>query len=101
MYARDGYVVDWIDGNEVELVVIIIFLSPANRLFDWNYHQYVSFDLSLARGLTYYTGLIYECVVVDGGVRVRFKVVRVGCSFASRKRKIKHDWASDVEKHDS
>lgn len=33
--------------------------------------QYVSFDLSLARGLTYYTGLIYECVVVDGGVRVR------------------------------
>lgn len=33
--------------------------------------QYVSFDLSLARGLTYYTGVIYECVVVDGGVRVR------------------------------
>ncbi|CAN0469115.1 unnamed protein product, partial [Hapterophycus canaliculatus] len=33
--------------------------------------QYVSFDLSLARGLTYYTGLIYECVVLDGGIKVR------------------------------
>lgn len=30
----------------------------------------MSFDLSLARGLTYYTGLIYECVVVDGGIKV-------------------------------
>ena len=30
--------------------------------------QYVSFDLSLARGLDYYTGLIYECVhTQDGG----------------------------------
>lgn len=37
--------------------------------------QYVSFDLSLARGLTYYTGLIYECVVVDGGIKVCFERV--------------------------
>lgn len=37
---------------------------------DGRHDQYVSFDLSLARGLTYYTGLIYECVVVDGGIKV-------------------------------
>lgn len=35
-----------------------------------SHRQYVSFDLSLARGLTYYTGLIYECVVLDGGLKV-------------------------------
>ena len=28
--------------------------------------QYVSFDLSLARGLDYYTGVIYEAVLLDG-----------------------------------
>ena len=27
---------------------------------------HVSFDLSLARGLDYYTGVIYEVVLVDG-----------------------------------
>ena len=27
---------------------------------------FVSFDLSLARGLDYYTGVIYEVVLVDG-----------------------------------
>lgn len=27
--------------------------------------QHVSFDFSLARGLDYYTGLIYECVLTD------------------------------------
>ncbi|CAM9538872.1 unnamed protein product, partial [Discosporangium mesarthrocarpum] len=32
--------------------------------------QYVSFDLSLARGLNYYTGVIYECVVLAKGTRV-------------------------------
>ena len=32
--------------------------------------QYVKFDLSLARGLDYYTGVIYEAVVTDGEVRV-------------------------------
>ncbi len=30
----------------------------------------VSFDLSLARGLDYYTGLIYEVVVVDNAIQV-------------------------------
>jgi histidyl-tRNA synthetase len=28
--------------------------------------QYISFDLSLARGLDYYTGVIYEVVLTDG-----------------------------------
>jgi histidyl-tRNA synthetase len=31
---------------------------------------YVSFDLSLARGLDYYTGVIYEVVLVDGTAQV-------------------------------
>ena len=29
--------------------------------------KYISFDLSLARGLDYYTGVIYEAVLIDGG----------------------------------
>jgi histidyl-tRNA synthetase len=32
---------------------------------------HVSFDLSLARGLDYYTGVIYEAVLVDGVSQVR------------------------------
>jgi histidyl-tRNA synthetase len=32
---------------------------------------YISFDLSLARGLDYYTGVIYEAIVTDGEVQVR------------------------------
>ncbi|CBJ27242.1 Histidyl-tRNA Synthetase Similar to Histidine Ammonia-Lyase [Ectocarpus siliculosus] len=47
-----------------ELELLFKYLDAMGTL------QYVSFDLSLARGLTYYTGLIYECVVVDGGIRV-------------------------------
>ena len=31
---------------------------------------HVSFDLSLARGLDYYTGVIYEVVLVDGTSQV-------------------------------
>lgn len=31
---------------------------------------HVSFDLSLARGLDYYTGVIYEVVLVDGTCQV-------------------------------
>ena len=31
---------------------------------------HVSFDLSLARGLDYYTGVIYEIVLVDGTSQV-------------------------------
>lgn len=32
--------------------------------------QYVSFDMSLARGLDYYTGVIYEAVLTDGTSQV-------------------------------
>ncbi len=32
--------------------------------------QYVSFDLSLARGLDYYTGVIYEVVIIEGDTAV-------------------------------
>lgn len=32
--------------------------------------QYISFDLSLARGLDYYTGVIYEAVLTDGTSQV-------------------------------
>ncbi|KAJ2488826.1 Cytoplasmic and mitochondrial histidine tRNA synthetase [Coemansia sp. RSA 2050] len=32
--------------------------------------DYVSFDMSLARGLDYYTGIIYEAVLVEENVRV-------------------------------
>eukprot|EP00903_Cladosiphon_okamuranus_P009772 g9291.t1 len=47
-----------------ELELLFKYLDAMGTL------KYVSFDLSLARGLAYYTGLIYECVVVDGGVKV-------------------------------
>ena len=32
-------------------------------------------DLSLARGLDYYTGVIYEAVLVDGETKARFLIV--------------------------
>lgn len=32
--------------------------------------QYISFDLSLARGLDYYTGIIYEAVCMNGNTQV-------------------------------
>ena len=38
----------------------------------------VSFDLSLARGLDYYTGLIYEMVVADSASRVGSIAAGVG-----------------------
>lgn len=41
-----------------ELLILFNYLQVMNVL------QYVSFDLSLARGLDYYTGLIYEAVIV-------------------------------------
>ena len=34
--------------------------------------DYCRFDLSLSRGLDYYTGLIYESVLTDSGKRVLF-----------------------------
>merc|ERR1712154_34602 len=32
--------------------------------------KYISFDLSLARGLDYYTGVIYEAVCMNGNTQV-------------------------------
>ena len=43
-----------------ELKLLFEYLDAMGTL------QYVSFDLSLARGLDYYTGVIYEAVLVDG-----------------------------------
>jgi histidyl-tRNA synthetase len=43
-----------------ELKLLFDYLDAMGTL------QYVSFDLSLARGLDYYTGVIYEAVLVDG-----------------------------------
>jgi len=40
------------------------YLKAMNRI------SKVSFDLSLARGLDYYTGLIYEIVLVDKTIEV-------------------------------
>lgn len=42
-----------------EMELLFSFLSAFDRL------SKVSFDLSLARGLDYYTGVIYEIVLVD------------------------------------
>ncbi|CAM9785293.1 unnamed protein product, partial [Choristocarpus tenellus] len=47
-----------------ELELLFNYLDAMGTL------KYVSFDLSLARGLNYYTGVIYECVVLDKGTRV-------------------------------
>jgi len=44
-----------------EMKILFDYLKAMNSL------KYVHFDLSLARGLDYYTGVIYEVVLVDGG----------------------------------
>lgn len=49
-------------------------LASMKSLFDYleamGSIQHVSFDMSLARGLDYYTGVIYEMVIMDGTTRV-------------------------------
>ncbi len=47
-----------------ELKVLFGYLEAMGSL------QYISFDLSLARGLDYYTGVIYEVVLTDGTSQV-------------------------------
>ena len=47
-----------------ELHSLFGYLDAMNSL------PHVSFDLSLARGLDYYTGVIYEVVLVDGTAQV-------------------------------
>jgi histidyl-tRNA synthetase len=43
-----------------DMEVLIDYISILNIT------QFISFDLSLARGLDYYTGLIFEAVLIDG-----------------------------------
>ncbi len=47
-----------------ELKILFEYLAAMGSI------DYVSFDLSLARGLDYYTGVIYEIVLVDGTSQV-------------------------------
>mmetsp|Transcript_32295 Transcript_32295/g.69556 ORF Transcript_32295/g.69556 Transcript_32295/m.69556 type:complete len:940 (-) Transcript_32295:54-2873(-) len=47
-----------------ELKLLFDYLEAMGSL------QYVQFDLSLARGLDYYTGVIYEAVIIAGNVAV-------------------------------
>ena len=47
-----------------ELKLLFDYLSAMGTL------EYVLFDLSLARGLDYYTGVIYEAVLIDGIAQV-------------------------------
>jgi len=47
-----------------DLKTLFAYLAAMNTL------QHVSFDLSLARGLDYYTGVIYEAVLTDGTSQV-------------------------------
>jgi histidyl-tRNA synthetase len=44
--------------------MLFTYLEAMNAL------KYVSFDFSLARGLDYYTGLIYEAVLMDPSNKV-------------------------------
>ena len=47
-----------------ELKTLFTYLQSMDKL------KYVKFDLSLARGLDYYTGLIYEAVCIADGCSV-------------------------------
>jgi len=47
-----------------ELKTLFTYLEALDKL------KYVKFDLSLARGLDYYTGLIYEAVCIEEGCQV-------------------------------
>lgn len=47
-----------------DLRILFEYLEAMGKL------QYISFDLSLARGLDYYTGVIYEAVCMNGNTQV-------------------------------
>ena len=51
-----------------ELYTLFEYLSAMGSL------NRVSFDLSLARGLDYYTGVIYEAVLIDGVAQVDYVI---------------------------
>lgn len=56
-------------------------MSDLNTLFKYldamGTLQHVSFDLSLARGLDYYTGVIYEAVLTEGTSQVSLPITCV------------------------
>ena len=47
-----------------DLELLFNFLEAMGSL------KYLSFDLSLARGLDYYTGVIYEVILTDGSTQM-------------------------------
>ena len=47
-----------------DLRILFTYLEAMNKL------RFISFDLSLARGLDYYTGVIYEAVCMSGNTQV-------------------------------
>merc|ERR1711862_798273 len=47
-----------------DLRTCFVYLEAMDKL------HFISFDLSLARGLDYYTGVIYEAVCMSGNTRV-------------------------------
>ena len=57
-----------------ELKLLFSYLESMNSI------QYISFDLSLARGLDYYTGVIYEAILTNGTSQV-YSVVYVFVTF--------------------
>lgn len=50
------------------LVSLHILSLPYYSVFTYSHRLQVVFDLSLARGLDYYTGIIYEAVLTQAGV---------------------------------
>lgn len=62
----EGVFGDHISANEAmrDLKLLFQYLEAMGSL------PYISFDLSLARGLDYYTGVIYEAVLTDGTSQV-------------------------------
>ncbi|KAH0473445.1 MAG: hypothetical protein KVP17_000197 [Porospora cf. gigantea B] len=70
MRGRLGEMLATIEGDELlmgsaSVRLAVVDLQALNPLIDDT--DFV-LDLSLARGLDYYTGLIYEAILVDGGV---------------------------------
>ena len=63
---NDGIFGEHVDANAAleELNLLFSYLEATDTI------QYISFDLSLARGLDYYTGVIYEAVLISGESQV-------------------------------
>ena len=63
---EEGIFGEHVEANAAleELNLLFSYLEATNTL------EYISFDLSLARGLDYYTGVIYEVVLISGETQV-------------------------------